>query len=265
MQHLEGIARAVPDCQHHVVRAHGLATGEGDAAYLAVLDLQVVHPTAEADFAAEVLDGCAHVLDHRHQAEGADVWLADGEDLLGRAGLHEFGQHLASVVLRILDLAVQLAVRKRAGAAFAELHVRLRVEHALAPQAEGVHRAFAHRLAAFEDDRAEAHLRQQQAGEQAAGAGTDDDRAQGRARWRRRDKVIAGIGARTNPQVTPGALHHRIRVQDIEVQGVDQQDGAALARVVAALVNGQAAQFVITKAQARQDRRPKCFGRMVQR
>src|SRR3546814_8672638 len=41
-------------------------------------------------------------LDHGHQPEGADVRLADVEDLLGRAGLDEFGQHLAAVMMRIL-------------------------------------------------------------------------------------------------------------------------------------------------------------------
>ena len=77
---------------------------------------------------------------------------------------------------RVLDLAVELAVGEGAGAAFAELHVRLRVEHALAPQAPGVLGALAHCLAALQDDRPEAHLRQHQAGEEAARPEADDHR-----------------------------------------------------------------------------------------
>src|SRR3546814_8805619 len=76
--------------------------------------------------------------------------LADVEDFVRRAGLDEFVQHLAAVELRVLDLTVELAVAEQAGAAFTELHVRRRVQHALAPQAPGILGALAHRLAAFE-------------------------------------------------------------------------------------------------------------------
>ena len=70
---------------------------------------------------------CAHALDHRHQPERADVRLGDVEDFGRRAGLDELGQHLAAVMVRVLDLAVELAVGERAGAAFAELHVGFRI------------------------------------------------------------------------------------------------------------------------------------------
>jgi hypothetical protein len=46
----------------------------------------------------------------------------------------------------------------------------------LAPQAPGVLRAFAHRLAALQHDRAETHLRQHQRGDNAARSHADDDR-----------------------------------------------------------------------------------------
>ena len=51
------------------------------------------------------------------------------------------------MVVRILDLAVQLAVGEGAGAAFTELDVGLGVEHALAPQAPGILGALAYFLA----------------------------------------------------------------------------------------------------------------------
>jgi hypothetical protein len=86
------------------------------------------------------------------------VRFADVEDFRRRARLDELFQHLAAVKLRVLDLAVQLAVGEGAGAAFAELDVRFRVQRVLAPQAPGVLGAFAHGLAALEDDWLEAHL-----------------------------------------------------------------------------------------------------------
>jgi hypothetical protein len=55
-----------------------------------------------AIFAAQALDRLADALDHLHQAEGADVRMRLGEDLLGRAGLDELGQHLAVEVPRSL-------------------------------------------------------------------------------------------------------------------------------------------------------------------
>ena len=80
----------------------------------------------EAIFAAQPLDRLAHALDHRHQPEGADMRMRLGQDFLGRAGLHELGQHLAVEMARVLDPAVELAVGKGAGAAFAELDVAIR-------------------------------------------------------------------------------------------------------------------------------------------
>jgi hypothetical protein len=177
LQHLEGVARAVAQRQHHVVGGELLATGQHQAAHAAVFDLQVGDALAEADLAAQRLDVGAHLLHHADQAEGADVRLGHVEDLFRRAGLDELGQHLAREVARVADLAPQLAVAEGAGAAFAELHVGLRVQHAAAPQAPGVLGALAHRLAALQHDRPQAHLRQHQRGEDAAGPEADDHRA----------------------------------------------------------------------------------------
>ena len=60
--------------------------------------------------------------------------------------------------------------------ALAELHVRLGIEHALAPQPPGVLRALAHALAALQHDRSQPHLRQHQRREDAAWSEADDDR-----------------------------------------------------------------------------------------
>jgi hypothetical protein len=139
---------------------------------------QVGDVLLETNLAPQRHDLGAHLLDHADQAEGADVRLADVQDLFGRAGLDELGEHLAGQVTRVGDLAPELAVGEGAGAALAKLHVGLGVQLALAPQAPGVLGALAHRLAALQHDRAQAHLRQDQRGEDAAGAEADDDRAQ---------------------------------------------------------------------------------------
>ena len=208
---------------------------------------------AEAHFAAERENAGAHLLDHADQAEGADVRLVDVEDLGRRAGLDEFLQHLAPVMLRVLDLTVQLAVGKGAGAALAELHVRVRVEFALAPQAPGVLGAFADDLAALEDDRAKPHLRQQQAGEQAARAGADDQRARRPAGGRLRDETVGGVGRRHDVALAaqPGK---RFRfVPDLDVDRVNQRDRRFLARIEAAAENRVADQFVFRDAKALAD------------
>ena len=183
VQHGEGVAGAVAEGEHDLVGAQLLgacfgacAARDRQAANPAGLDPQVDDARAEADLAAEALDLGAHLLDHADQPEGADVRLGDVGDLLGRAGLDELLDHLAREMARVADLAPELAVGKGAGAALAELDVRFGIEHAAPPQAPGVAGALAHGAAALEDDRAEAHLRQQQGGEESAGPEADDHR-----------------------------------------------------------------------------------------
>ena len=119
---------------------------------LAVFDQKIGDLALEAIFAAQPFDGGAQAFHHGHQPEGADMGMRLGEDFLRRAGLDEFGQHLAAQMARVLDLAVELAVGKSAGAAFAELDIGFRRQHAIAPQGPGVLGALAHRLAALQDD-----------------------------------------------------------------------------------------------------------------
>ena len=153
VQHLEHVAGAVAHRQHDMVGCDLLAAFQHHAAHLAVaIEQQVGHLALKAIFAAQAFDGLAQALHHRHQPEGADMRMGLGEDFFRRAGLHEFGQHLAAQMARVLDLAVELAVGERAGAAFAELHVRFRIEHRSPPQAPGVLGALAHHLAALQDD-----------------------------------------------------------------------------------------------------------------
>ena len=135
--------------QNDVLRRDLLAAIEDHAAHLAGGRDEIVDAALEADLPAERLDFRAQALDHADQAKRADVGPGDVENLLGRASLDEFGEHLAPEVARVADLAVELAVREGARAAFAELDVRFRVEPPFAPERPGITRAFAHGLAAL--------------------------------------------------------------------------------------------------------------------
>ena len=151
VKHFEGIARAVAYRQHHMVGRDMFTAAKHDAAHLPVVDIKVVDPALKADFAAQRVNAFAHSLHHANQPERTDVRLAHVEDFRRRAGLDEFRQHLAPEVARVLDLAVQLAVRKSARTALAELDVGFGIELARAPEPKSIPGAFAHGLAAFQN------------------------------------------------------------------------------------------------------------------
>ena len=245
--------------RHRQVAGRDLfAAGQAHADHLAhaaaLFDQHVVHARFETDLAAEPDDLGPHLFDHLDQAEGADVRLADVHDLFRCAEAHELGQDLAAVMVGVLDLAVQLAVREGAGAAFAELHVRLGIELALAPEAEGVDGALAHDLAALEDDRIQAHLGQHQRHEQAAGAGADYDRTRGaRGRLAHLHELVVDVGRGHHVLVLLEARQHRSFAAHFGVDRIDQHDGGLLARIVAALVDGEVDQVGVLDAEAGQD------------
>ncbi|MNL01081.1 hypothetical protein D3C87_1215360 [compost metagenome] len=265
VQHLEGVARAMAHGQHDVVGLDMFAVGERDAGDPAIFALQRFHFAGEAHFAAQLGDGVAHDFDHADQAEGADVRFGDVQDFFGRAGQDELLQHFFAVVLGVFDLAVELAVGEGAGAAFAELYVRFGVQDALAPQAPGVFGAFAHGLAAFQDDGLEAHLRQDQSGEQATGAGADDDGALGEAGGGLGDEFVFGVRRRLDVAVVVEALEQRCFILNVDIQRVGQQDIVFLARVVAAQEDGEAVQVAGRNAQFLENRGGQFLGRVVQR
>ena len=208
----------------------------------------------EADLAAQGDDLLAHVLDHRDEAEGADVGFGDEEDFLGRAGLDEFFQNLAAEMARVLDLRIEFAVGECAGAAFAELGVGGGVELGLAPEPERVDRALADDLAAFEDDGVEAHLGEDERCEEAAGAEADDDgaflagRSPERAACRLRSGVRPICLSFSSRFSTAASSRH------LAVDGVDQLDRGRLAGVVGALEDGEGDERCIGKREAFEDR-----------
>jgi len=257
MQHREGVAGAVAQRQHDMVRPDLLAVLQGDTADVAILDLDVGDVLLEADFAAQRHDVGTDLFDHADQAEGANVRFAHVQDLFGRAGLDEFGEHLAGQVARVADLAVELAVGKGARPTLAKLHVGLRVKHALAPQAPGVLGALTHFLAALQHDGTQAHLSQDQGGEDAAGAEAHHHRTQvigcTEIGGRVAHKLVRRVRRRANVRVTGHALEHmgfQLGRGQLAIDRVDQHDGRLLARVVAALEHGEIQELGILDAQS---------------
>ena len=184
-QHLERVTRAVADGENHVVGANGFAVFEHDAANLFAfvggrsgIEFKIDHFVLKAKFAAERLDGFADVFNHFHESKRAHVRLAGIHDFIRRSGLDKLLQNLATVVLRILHLRPQFAVRKRARTAFAKLYVGLRVKLAFAPKRPRIFGPFAHDFAALQDDGFEPHLCEDQCGQHAARAQPDDYRSQ---------------------------------------------------------------------------------------
>ncbi len=172
-----------------------------------------------------------------------------------RAGAHELVHHLAAVELRILDLAVELAVGEQARPALAKLHVGFGRQDLLAPQRPGVLRSAPHIAAALEHDGLEPHLREQQRGKQPAG--TEADRRCGRSVRRRRrlgDRVIGGVGREADLAILREALEHCRLVGDLHVDDADEEDaGVFLARVVAAFEQREFEQLRIADLQAFDD------------
>ena len=169
--------------------------------------------------------------------------VGDVQDFFRRACGDEFLHHLAPQMARVAHLAVELAVAEQSRAAFAELHVAFRIQLAAPPQAPGVLRALAHRLAALQHDGFQAHLRQHQRGKDAAGAEADDDRALARPIGRRGDGRLPGhVGRGLHVRVGVEAREQRAfggRVGQFDIDDVHRQQ-IGLAGVKAALEDAEA-------------------------
>ena len=254
MQHGEGVSGAVPEREHDLARGNEFAIFQSDALHGAVFNGQIGDLAPETDLATQCFDFSAHALDHADQAEGADVRLGEVEDFLRRAGLNELGEHLAPEVARVFDLAVELAVGESTGATLPELHVRLWVELVFAPQLPGVLGAFAHGLAAFEDDRAKPHLREDQRGENAGRPETDDQWAESKC-FRRAGHEMVGHVRRLGDARIVGKARQQCGFGvgascHFKIDTVDEGERLLLARVMAALVHVQGDKGLFRQSEA---------------
>ncbi len=228
-----------------------------------MFDVQAADALLKTDLAAELFDLAAHLFDHADQPEGTDVRFADVENLRRGTGLDEFHQHLAPVVPGVLDLAVELAVGKGAGAAFAELHVRFRVELLLPPQSPGILGTLAHCLATLENDRPESALRQDQGGKDAGRAETDDDRSRRELRRRLPDEVVAHVRCRLHLPVGRESVENRGGVGQRHVDTVEKGRRTRLARVATAPEDADLAEVGLGHAEASSDRGSQRCRRML--
>jgi hypothetical protein len=193
------------------------------------------------------------------------VWFAEVENFLGRARLDELRQHFAPEMARVLDLAVQLAVRERAGAAFAELHVRFRIELRFPPEFPRILGALAHFLAALEHDRTKTHLRQQQRREQTTRAESYHHRAERQPHGRRRDELIARIRRDRHAPIALQAREHGRLVLHFRIERVDERDRRGPARVVSAAHDRKADQRVGSDLEALKNNRLDGARRVIER
>ncbi len=157
---------------------------------------------SETDLTTKSENFCPYVLHHLDQLEGADMGLADSQNFLRCACLYKLLQYLASQVSPILDLAVQFSIGEGASATLAKLYIGFCFQFPFAPQSPGIFSALPYVQAAFYDDGAKAHLRQQQSCQDTAGAKADDNggvlAATGKVSVSPGHKLVTGIGAWPN-------------------------------------------------------------------
>ena len=90
-------------------------------------------------------------------------------------------------------------------------------------------------VAAFQDQRAKTHLRQDQPGEQATGAAADHHRSRRQGGGRRPGhEAVGGIRRRPDMAVAAQPFEYRCLVVHLDIQRVDESDRRRFARVVAA-------------------------------
>ena len=277
LQRSKQIAGAVPGGQHHMARGDLLAVGQLDAGDLAVAGVQQhphdpalkTHPTAQG------FDAAAQPAHHGGQLEGADVGVVEGEDLgVGTRG-HQFFEHFALVGRRLTHLAVELAVRKGAGAPLPELGIGFRIKGpGAAPETEGVGRAALDIATPLEQHRPQAHLGQQQSRKVAAGTRPHHHGARGvglrqvRRNQRLQWGPITGVGGGLQVGV-PGGQACEASVQgrgavELHIDAVHQLNRSAAAGIDAAAHHLPASQLDRVKPQAPAEQRLELSVRVVE-
>src|ERR1700733_12401130 len=177
MQHMECIPCTVTDRQHDMAGTDDFPAFQGDRPDLpSGVDADADDLLSETILAAKGFDFGAYPFNDRDQPEGADVRLGVPQDFFRTARRDKLGKHFPAEIARLLDAAVKLSIGERSGAAFAELCIALRQQHATPPQPPCVACAFTHDAPALEDDRTDPHFRQHQGSEQTARTAADYDR-----------------------------------------------------------------------------------------
>ena len=274
-EHGKSVACAVAQCHHHVVGLQLLHGAAGqvqhfkarDATHLALCGgADVGHPLAKSHLTAQFDDARAQVLHHLDQLESADVGVGFHQYFGGRACSHKLLHHLASQVARVFDLAPELAVRKRACAAFAKLHIALRVKRVFAPQVPGVFGALSYGGPTLQHQGSKPHLCQQQRRKHAAGAKAHHHRSLWQGRLGLTHQRVGHVGRWANVGVV-GELRHQAR---LEIRGErhihdEHRQQIGLAGVKAAFENVQCLDVGHGHAQGLRSHAGQCRNRLRQR
>src|SRR5215471_7699886 len=265
---VERIPGAIAHCENDMLRRDLLPVGEDQAREAALAacraDVEIDHLRFEPLLPAQFQDRLADVLDHRYQTERAYMRLADVEDFVRCARCHEFGEHFAPDVSGIFDAAVELAVGEGTGAAFAELRIAVRIEDPLAPQAPSVFGAFPHHLAALDYDWTKTHLRKGQRRKQAARSATDNDGPRNAPARRFGDELIIRVRCRPH-MLGINPAQRSLLIPDLDVDRIDELDCGALARVIAAPLDGPAQDVGLGNGEDAAQRRHKVSFVVIER
>ena len=230
VQRFKHVASTMTDREHDMIGRDAFTAREQHRAHAlrprsAVVDrlkLEVFDATTEANLTTERENIRAHLLHHAHESERSNVRLTHIENLIRRASIHELAQYLASIVLRILDLAIQLAIRKRTCAAFTELRVRFRIKHAFAPHLECVLRPFTHSLAPFKHNRSKPRLRKDECSKQPRRSHPNHNgtSSQSKRRRRARNKLVSNIRRNTHSPISLQSIEHLCFIKHLAINRV---------------------------------------------
>jgi hypothetical protein len=178
------VAGAVTDREdRHVARDIAAARHQPDEPAVAQVD--VLDLAAKTNFAAERLDPLPQRLDDGRQAVAAEMWAVLVQDRRLALALREEFQDALHV--RSGTAGSQFAIAERAGAAFAEQVVALRVERAAGIERLNVADAVANGRSAFEHQRGIPAFGEEIRRRQPARAGTDYN-------WPMKQRPLARFG-----------------------------------------------------------------------
>ena len=177
-KHARRIACAVPDCKDQRRTRfpfRRLSVPQQYMRYSAILHSEIAQRRGKPHFPARLLDAFPKTSDGFTQAVRADMRLCKIADLFRCAAFDQRFQH--AVDMRIADTRRQLAVRKRARAAFTERHiaVRIRFPDAAAPVAFHIFDTLFDRASSFDHQRTVTMLCERPCRKQSRRTEPDDD------------------------------------------------------------------------------------------
>ena len=233
VKHRKRVARRMPHSQHHMLSSDPLPPLQHHAPNaMPLIQLQIDHLALPAILPAQRLDPRPHMLHHRDQPKRPDMRLGHPQDLLRRPRPDKLLQHLPPAMPGVLDLRIQLAVRKRPRAALAKLHIGFRLQHPPPPQPPSVLRPLPHHPTAIQHNRPEPHLRQHQSRKQPARPRPDHHRPPPPRSRRPPHKPIGRIRRQPDMPIADMPRQHPSLVIHLDIQRIAEPDRRPVARIM---------------------------------